>query len=275
MDKFVEGIGERYHERKAHTIPHHLENHAKKHIRDTATGQNPTTPSKSPGRPSHEQDHEIERLRRELASAKTHRGTSRGDTIHSYHEAPRPSHGPYVSTRSIASSEGSSRHSAREEHRHQRHHEASPPSLSQSTLNRLALQHADTGPLPLKAKNLELLASQQDCIDRTCKHGGSAALLHAAHSQSGRREPRVRESLDEKGHLCTEAFRPRRVDEQDLYLVQVEEEEDERDRERKREAREARRVEEERIRKKKDGVTRERGAVEVGRSERRTVYKIR
>ena len=152
------------------------------------------------------------------------------------------------------------------------HYETSSSTrLSQAALNRLALQHADTGPLPLKAKNLELLTNQQEYIDRNCKHGGSAALLHAARSQSGQRETLPCSGLDPHGNPCTEPFRPHRLDERELYLIEVEEDEDEVYERRSRSARKSEgrgRVGDEEV------MLRPRGATESGHGERHTLYKI-
>ena len=238
-----------------------------------ATGNTHTVIMKAHGHLQYDHGHEVTQLRRELASTEVHTHSSRGSSTHSHREPHISGPAPSRFGGSVRSNERSPRRYHRDEREDVRnHHEISSSTrLSQAALNRLALQHADTGPLPLKAKNLELLTNQQEYIDRNCKHGGSAALLHAARSQSGQRETLPCSTLDARGNPCTEPFRPHRLDESDLYLIEVEEEEDEVYERRSRSARKS----EGRGRVGGEGVVmRQRGATDSGRGERHTFYKI-
>ena len=222
------------------------------------------------GHPPYDHGHEATQLRRDLASTEVHTHPSRGGSIHSYREPHSSSPAPSRFGGSVRSSERSPRRYHRDEKEDIRNHyeNSSSTRLSQAALNRLALQHADTGPLPLKAKNLELLTSQQEYIDRNCKHGGSAALLHAARSQSGQRETLPCSTLDAHGNPCTEPFRPHRLDERELYVVEVEEEAYE------RRSRSARKSEGRGKVSGEEVMMRQRGAADSGRGERHTFYKI-
>ena len=146
--------------------------------------------------------------------------------------------------------------------------------LSQAVLNRLALKHVDTGNLPLKAENLELLARQQHELEQANQHGGSAALLHSSRSQSGREA--LRSTAVREMHT-TEAFRPSRADDDNLFLIEVEEEEDEpRDKRKEKIVVERQRHERQRGRDERSKERRVRGpeAVEVAKYGDRRLYRI-
>lgn len=250
MENFIEGIGERYLERKANGIPQQLENLAKKQFMNAPHDQSPHTPKGS----VRDQDEEIERLRRELAATKLRNSNLETASVHSHHEGHHRRHSPHGSRRAPsetsrtpsireprdthphhsphesrkAPSEASRTPSIRETRDVHRHHSPHSSNLSQSDINRLALQHADTSSLPLKAENLELLSRQQHLFEREHKHGGSAALLHASRDQPERRETLSCSSHEVKGVQITKAFRPSRVDSGDWCVVEVEEEEEER-----------------------------------------------
>ncbi|MCJ1230545.1 hypothetical protein MMC12_007219 [Toensbergia leucococca] len=222
MESFIEGIGERYLERKANAIPQQLENLAKKQFKHAANGRTPETSKESKSKSS-EQDKEIERLRRQLAATKVSKSNAGSDSVVRSRvlisEAGRESH---KSSRQSTNDESRKSH-RRESQETRKRLEAGPPKLSQMDMNRLALQHAESSKLPLKVRNLELLASQQNLLDRTTKHGGSAALLHASRAQPGQREALPYSGrTDLEGNPSTKAFRPRR----DLCLVEVIEEPD-------------------------------------------------
>lgn len=72
-------------------------------------------------------------------------------------------------------------------------------------------QHKDNGRLPLKARNLELLSGESQSAKHGGKHGGSAALLHAARSQPTQRESLPYSTFDLEGNAKTKAFRPHRA----------------------------------------------------------------
>lgn len=269
---FKETVGNRYLELRLR-CPRPGRESCERAIKHSATGNTPTVTMKAHGLLPYDHGHEVTHLRREVASPEIHTYPSRGSSIHIYREPHISSPAPSRFGGSVRSSERSPRRHHRDEREDIRNHyeTSSSTRLSQAALNRLALQHADTGPLPLKAKNLELLTSQQDYVDRNCKHGGSAALLHAARSRSGQRETLPCSTLDAHGNPCTEPFRPHRLDERDLYLVEVEEEEDEIYERRSRSARKS-----EGMGKVggEDIVMRQRGAIDSGHGERHTFYKI-
>ena len=180
-------------------------------------------------------------------------------------------HNRRTSSPSRAASSRESRHTHPREHHDPRH-------MSQGDINRLALQHADSSKLPLNAENLELLIREQDSLEQASKHGGSAALLHASRSsRPGHRENLPYSRLDERGNPTTTTFRPNRVPESDLYLVEVEEEEEEEEERRPNSLRvvkhEVRRSEGERG-KYEDRHRREQGAVEIAHSGDHRFYKI-
>ncbi|KAG6999636.1 hypothetical protein G7Y79_00033g068240 [Physcia stellaris] len=298
MENFIEGIGERYLQRKANAVPQQIENFAKKHFTDAPHGKSPQTPKGS----VHDKDQEIERLRRELAATKLRSNNSETASVRHYHEEPHRRHSPHESRR--APSEVSATPSIRElrdTHRHhsphesrkapsevsrapsvqkprESHHHHSPHSsnLSQSDINRLALQHADTSSLPLKAENLELLTRQQHLLEREHRHGGSAALLHASRDQPERRETLSYSGHDVKGVQITKTFRPSRVDGGDWCVVEVEEEEEERPSRIRVVERDVKRKETEtgRYEKHRDGKQKEGGAVEIERNGDRRLYRI-
>ena len=226
MESFIEGVGERYLKRKTNAIPQQLEKLAKKQVKD-ATGNRSVQVSMGSTRPSRQQDEEIERLRKELAAAKIHQSKSESASMRKNFEVPKARQEPYKLGRLKANKE-SRKPSIREVRDTRSHHEADSPKLSQADITRLALQHADTSKLPLKARNLELFTSQQHRLDQASKHGGSAALLHASRAQPGRRETLAFSSLDSQGNPSTEAFRPRRTSDRRLCLVEVLEEPDKR-----------------------------------------------
>lgn len=156
------------------------------------------------------------------------------------------------------------------------HTQPDPRHLSEADINRLALQHRDTGALPLKAENLERLSREHHALEQASKHGGSAALLHASRSQPERRETLSYSGHDERGISTTRAFRPGRV-ESDLYLVEVEEEVDEDERRLSRERyveRDVGRRGSGRGRREGEKEGREREAVEIAHKGDRRVYKI-
>lgn len=179
-----------------------------------------------------------------------------------------PHHRKTSSPSGAASSRGS-RHAYPREHNDPRH-------LSQGDINRLALQHPDSDKLPLNAENLELLIRQQDTLEQASKHGGSAALLHASRSRPGHRESLPYSKLDERGNTTTTTFRPNRVSESDLYLVEVEEEDEDEER-----PPNSLRVVKQDVRrsgggrgKPEDRHRREQGAVEIAQSGDHRFYKI-
>ena len=186
--------------------------------------------------------------------------------------ASSASYEPHNMKTSSPSQTGSSRESR---HAHPREHH-DPRHLSQGDINRLALQHADSSKLPLNAENLEILIREQDSLEKASKHGGSAALLHASRSRPGHRENLPYSRHDERGISTTTTFRPNRVPESDLYIVEVEEEEDE---ERRPNSvpvvkHDVRRSEGERGKYVEDRQRREQGAVEIAQSGDHKFYKI-
>jgi len=224
MDTFIGGIGERYLERKSNAIPDELEKLAKKR-RDDTTG-NLTAPTTNGNNSSHGKDMEIERLRQELAASKLRNSSLDSASMHQRAKAPEVGRGL---TDSDSQSENNERQklSHREDLDIRGHRPIGRSRLSQGDINRLALQHADTSTLPLKAGNLQSLINQQHSLGRANKHGGSAALLHASRAQQGPRESLAFSSLDALGNPSTNAFRPRRISESSLCLVEVLEEPDE------------------------------------------------
>lgn len=216
MDTFAWGIGGRYSERKVNAIPDQLERLAEKQW-DHGAGS-PIASNTNNNVLSHGKDAEIVRLRKALAATKLRHSGSDSTSMHRRSMAPNTSRDP------------ASHVAGRERQRLSYREEADTrrgSTLSQGDINRLALQHADTATLPLKAGNLELLTSQQQSVSRANKHGGSAALLHASRAQQGPRETLAYSRLDAQGNPSTMAFRPRRTSERSLCLVEVLEEPDE------------------------------------------------
>lgn len=222
MDSFVGGIGERYFERKVNATPDQLERLAKKQW-DGGAG-NPIASTINKNNSFHGKGAEIVRLRKTLAATKLRNSGSDSANMHRRAVAPNDSHGDPASQ--TADNE-QQKLSHREDLDTRRHRSVGGSKLSQGDINRLALQHADTGTLPLKTGNLELFTSQQQSVGRANKHGGSAALLHASRAQQGPRETLAYSSLDAQGNPSTMAFRPRRTSEKSLCLVEVLEEPDE------------------------------------------------
>ena len=216
MENFIESIGERYLERKANAVPQQLENLAKKQFREANHSKQAPT-AKAPHLQAHEKDEEIARLRQQLAAFELEKAKSPKSHL--------VSREPSESGRSHAKSRGTRSVVSREDVHE--YHRSPSPRLHQGDINRLALQHADSGVLPLKARNLELLASEQAASERASEHGGSAALIHASRSQHSPRETLACVERDAQGHRSTEAFRPHRAVDDNLYLIEVEEEAEE------------------------------------------------
>jgi len=260
MDTFIGGIGERYLERKVNACPDQLGKLAKKQWDDTAGS--PIVPTTNKTNSSHGKDAEIERLRKELAATKLHHSGSDSASMHRRAKAPKTSRGVTDPASQIANNERQKLFH-REDLDTRRPRSVGGSRLSQGDINRLALQHADTRTLPLKAGNLELLTSQQHSLGRANKHGGSAALLHASRAQQGPRETLAYSSLDAQGNPSTMAFRPHRSSERSLCLVEVLEEPDERQ---GRSSQHVRRYvkQSDLSQKQRDSVRKERRAVETG-----------
>lgn len=222
MDTFVEGIGERCFERKANAIPDQLGGLTKKQW-DAGAG-NPIVSTTNNNNSFDGKDVQTVRVRKTFAATKLRDSGSDSPSLHRRAVAPNHIRGDPASQ--TASNE-QQKLSHREDLDTRRQRSVRGSKLGEGDINYLALQHADTGTLPLRTGNLELFTSQQQSLDRANKHGGSAALLHASRAQQGPRETLAYSSLDAHGNPSTMAFRPRRTSVEGLCLVEVVEEPDE------------------------------------------------
>ena len=108
---------------------------------------------------------------------------------------------------------------------YQQDHQTSSSKFSQREIDRCAHGCGDAKPLPLKARNLELLTSQHQSQEQVNnRHGGSAALLHASRTRHGPSEALAYSGFDAHGNPSTETFRPHRTSNRSLCLVEVLEE---------------------------------------------------
>jgi len=262
MDTFIEGIGERYLERKFNATPDQLGKLAKKQWAGGAGSQ--FAPTANDNISLLGKDAEIERLRKELAATRLRNSGSDKASMLRRAKAPKISRG-VTDTASQTANNERQKLSPRKDLDTRKHRSVGGSILSLGDINRLALQHADTSRLPLKAGNLELLTSQQHSLGRANKHGGSAALLHASRAQQGPREALAYSSLDAQGNPSTMAFRPSRTSERSLCLVEVLEEPDE---QQARSSQHGRRYvkQSDLGQEQKESVKKERRAVEAGQS---------
>lgn len=257
----MEGMGERYLERKINAAPEQLEKLAKKQLKSSRDHGKVAQASDSISRDG--RDREIERLRKELAAAKIDK--TRPEV------GSRPPRSVY-SSGALTAKDQTQKPVDKGNRSLPKHEDSGPASISQGELNRLALQHAGEHWMPLKASNLERLTAEQHILDKDNKHGGSAALLHSSRAQHGSREKLACSSLDAQGNHCTEPFRPHRTS--DLCIVEVVEEKDQPERAGK--ARNDTKQKQSGHRKRESIPTRkEHGAIQLSHADRRKVYQIR
>ena len=268
------GVYERHFERKAHAIPEHLKRSTEKFY-EANSDINPEQPVRGPS-PRSYSDHEGHLLEKGSAANQPRKLTADAVSMVRSLKTSRNT-GGYHKPGMLAMNEKSERGSSQECWEARKYSRAGASSLSQGGINRLALQHRETDSLPLNTSNLELLASQQHYLGQpNNKHGGSAALLHASRARGGPPGALAYASFDTQGNPSTESFRPRRTSARKPYLLEVLEEPGQQEsRQRQHIRSDSKQVKKNWEEKDKHPVRQQHEAVEVGRTERRKIYKIR
>ena len=261
---------ERNFERKAYAVPEHLKRSTEKYY-EANSHVNPEQPVRGSSLWSYS-DHEGHSLEKGSAANQPRKLTADAVSMVRSLKTSRNSDG-YHKLGMLAMNEKSERGSSQACWEARKDSKAGASSLSQGGVDRLVLQHRETDSLPLNTSNLELLTSQQHHLGQpNNKHGGSAALLHASRARGGPPGALAYAGFDTQGNPSTESFRPRRTSARKPYLLEVLEEPDQQVPRRRQHLRSDSKQGKE---KDRHPVRQQHEAVEVGRTERRKIYKIR
>ena len=274
MDQPKKGVYERHLERKAYVIPEHLERSTER-CYEANYDTTPEQPVRGPSLWSYSDHDEGHSLEKGSAANQARKLTADAvDMVRSLKTSRNT--GGYHKPGILPMNENSERRSSQDCWGPRRDSRAGASSLSQGGFNRLAIQHRETDSLPLNTSNLELLASKQHYLDQPSnKHGGSAALLHASRARGGPPGALAYAGFDTQGNPSTESFRPRRSARKP-YLLEVLEERDQQGPPHRQHIRsDSKQVKKNWEEKDKHLVRQQYEAVEVGRTERRKIYKIR